>query len=129
MLFADLPSGHSLAYPSPEIKLDMKFGKEGLTFKAPENTGKMLAQRTWGGTLVENLVQAIARDCLAENLLRLDAAGFAIPLHVHDEVVLDVPIGESSVEEVTEIMGQEISWAPGLPLKAAGFECEFYQKD
>lgn len=129
MLFADLPSGHSLAYPSPEIKLDTKFGKDGLTFKAPENTGKMLAQRTWGGTLVENLVQAIARDCLAENLLRLDAAGFAIPLHVHDEVILDVPIGESSVEEVTEIMGQEIAWAPGLPLKAAGFECDFYQKD
>ncbi|MCE3202490.1 DNA polymerase [Paenibacillus sonchi] len=129
MLFADLPSGHSLAYPSPEIKHDTKFGKEGLTFKAPENTGKMLAQRTWGGTLVENLVQAIARDCLAENLLRLDAAGFAIPLHVHDEVILDVPMGVSSVDEVTEIMGQEISWAPGLPLKAAGFECDFYQKD
>ncbi|WP_058301715.1 DNA polymerase [Gorillibacterium timonense] len=129
VLFADLPSGHSLSYPSPEIKPDPKFGKDGLMFKAPEKTGKMATQRTWGGTLVENLVQGIARDCLAENLMRLDEAGYPIVLHVHDEAILDVPIGISSVEEVTEIMGQEISWAPGLPLKAAGFECEFYQKD
>ncbi|MNW27545.1 DNA polymerase I, thermostable [compost metagenome] len=129
VLFADLPSGHSLTYPSPEIKPDTKFGKEGLTFKAPDKTGRMVSQRTWGGTLVENLVQAIARDCLAESLLRLDDAGYNIPLHVHDEVVLDVPIGMGSVEHVTEIMGQPIEWAPGLPLQAAGFECEFYQKD
>lgn len=128
-LFADLPSGHSLAYPKPEIKPDPKFGKEGLSFLVPDNSGRMVRQRTWGGTLVENLVQGIARDCLAENLLRLDAAGYKISLHVHDEVVLEVPIGTGSVEEVTEIMGQPIEWAPGLPLKAAGFECEFYQKD
>ncbi|PRA08862.1 MULTISPECIES: DNA polymerase [unclassified Paenibacillus] len=129
MLFADLPSGHSLSYPSPEIKPDPKFNKEGLSFKAPDKTGRMVRQRTWGGTLVENLVQAIARDCLAESLLRMDRAGFNIPLHVHDEVVLDVPEEISSVEEVTDLMGQPIDWAPGLPLKAAGFECEFYQKD
>ncbi|REK69319.1 DNA polymerase [Paenibacillus paeoniae] len=129
VLFADLPSGHSLAYPSPEIKRDPKFERDGLTFKAPDDSGKMVRQRTWGGTLVENLVQAIARDCLAESLLRLDAAGFAIPLHVHDEVVLDVPVGIGSVDEVTEIMGRPIDWAPGLPLQAAGFECQFYQKD
>lgn len=129
MLFADLPSGHSLAYPSPEIKTDPKFDKEGLTFKAPDKTGRMVSQRTWGGTLVENLVQGIARDCLAESLLRMDAAGYAIPLHVHDEIISEVPIGESSVDEITTIMGQPIDWAPGLPLKAAGFECDFYQKD
>lgn len=129
-LFADLPSGHSLAYPSPQIKPDPKFdGKDGLTFLAPDGSGKMVRQRTWGGTLVENLVQGIARDCLAESLLRLDTAGYRIVLHVHDEVVLEVPIGTGSVEEVTEIMSQPIDWAPGLPLKAAGFECEFYQKD
>lgn len=129
MLFADLPSGHSLSYPSPEIKRDSKFNKDGLTFMAPDKTGRMVRQRTWGGTLVENLVQAIARDCLAESLLRMDRAGFNIPLHVHDEIVLDVPEDTSSVEEVTDLMGQPIEWAPGLPLKAAGFECEFYQKD
>ncbi|BFH13507.1 DNA polymerase [Paenibacillus melissococcoides] len=129
VLFADLPSGHSLAYPSPAIKPDPKFdGKEGLTFKAPDKQGKMVTQRTWGGTLVENLVQAIARDCLAESLLRLDSENYVISLHVHDEVVLEVPIGTGSVEHVTEIMGRPIDWAPGLPLKAAGFECDFYQK-
>ncbi|KQY87060.1 XRE family transcriptional regulator [Paenibacillus sp. Root52] len=129
MLFADLPSGHSLSYPSPEIRPDPKFNKDGLSFMAPDKTGRMVRQRTWGGTLVENLVQAIARDCLAESLLRMDRAGFNIPLHVHDEIVLDVPEDVSSVEEVTDLMGQPIEWAPGLPLKAAGFECEFYQKD
>lgn len=130
MLFADLPSGHSLTYPAPEIRPDPKFdGKEGLVFKAPNGTGQMIRQRTWGGTLVENLVQGIARDCLAESLLRLDAAGFKIPLHVHDEVVLEMPNGFGSVDEVAEIMSQPIDWAPGLPLDAEGFECEFYQKD
>ncbi|BFH59425.1 DNA polymerase [Paenibacillus azoreducens] len=129
VLFADLPSGHSLAYPSPEIKQDSKFNKDGLTFRAPDKSGKMIAQRTWGGTLVENLVQAIARDCLAESLMRLDAHGYEIVLHVHDEAIADAPIGWGSVEEMTEIMSQPIDWAPGLPLQAAGFECDFYQKD
>jgi len=86
-------------------------------------------QRTYGGRLVENLVQAIARDCLAESLMRLDAEEYDIVMHVHDEVVLDVPIGTGSVDHVTEIMSRPIDWAPGLPLKAAGFECSFYQKD
>lgn len=130
VLFADLPSGHSLAYPAPEINPNPKFdGKEGLTFHAPDKTGKMMRQRTWGGTLVENLVQAIARDCLAESLLRLDEAGYIIRLHVHDEVVLDVPFGQGSVEHVTRIMSRPLEWAPELPLAAAGFACDFYQKD
>lgn len=129
ILFADLPSGHSLAYPQAAIKHDTKFNKDGLVFYAQDERNQWSQQRTWGGTLVENLVQAIARDCLAENLLRLDTEGYVIPLHVHDEVVLDVPIGTGSVEHVTEIMSQPISWAPGLPLSAAGFECGFYQKD
>lgn len=128
-LFADLPSGHSLAYPSPKIEPDPKFdGKEGLTFLSPDGSGKMVRQRTWGGTLVENLVQGLARDCLAESLLRLDEAGYRIVLHVHDEVVIEAPEGVGSVEEVAEIMSQEIDWAPGLPLRAEGFECMFYQK-
>lgn len=130
ILFADLPSGHSLSYPAPTIQPDPKFNrKEGLTYRAPDKKGTMMRQRTWGGTLVENVVQAIARDCLAESLLRLDKAGYTIRLHVHDEVVLDVPIGTGSVEQVTQIMGRPIEWAPELPLAAAGFECDFYQKD
>lgn len=128
-LFADLPSGHSLAYPQAEIKYDTKFNKEGLSFYAQDDRSQWVQQRTWGGTLVENLVQAIARDCLAESMIRLDRAGYPIPLHVHDEVVADCPEGFGSVEEMTEIMSQPIDWAPGLPLKAAGFECDFYMKD
>lgn len=128
-LFTDLPSGHSLAYPSPKIEPDPKFdGKEGLTFLAPDSSGRMVRQRTWGGTLVENLVQGIARDCLAESLLRLDDAGYRIVLHVHDEVVLEMPHNVGSAEEVVEIMSRPIDWAPGLPLTAEAFECEFYQK-
>lgn len=129
VLFADLPSGHSLAYPSPEIKLDTKFNKEGLTFKAPDKTKGMMVQRTWGGTLVENLVQAIARDCLAESLLRLAEEGYSTALHVHDEVVLEVAKGTGSVEHVAAVMSAPIDWVHGLPLDAAGFECDFYQKD
>lgn len=128
-LFANLPSGHSLAYPQAEIKPDSKFNKDGLTFFAQDDRGQWSRQRTWGGTLVENLVQAIARDCLAENIVRLHDAGYPVTLHVHDEIVADCPHGFGSVEEMTTIMGEPIDWAPGLPLSAAGFECEFYQKD
>jgi DNA polymerase len=130
MLFADLPSGRSLAYVNPRIKPDPQFGKDGLVFDGMDQVKKKwMSHRTYGGRLVENLVQAIARDCLAESMMRLDKAGYEITMHVHDEVVLDVPIGSGSVERVTEIMGRPIDWAPGLPLSAAGFECDFYQKD
>lgn len=130
ILFADLPSGRSLAYVNPRIKPDPNFGKDGIVFDGMDQVKKKwTSHRTYGGRLVENLVQAIARDCLAESLMRLDAAGYRTVMHVHDEVVLDVPIGTGSVEHVTEIMSQPIDWAPGLPLSAAGFECDFYQKD
>lgn len=130
VLFADLPSGRSLAYVNPRIKPDPNFGKDGIVFDGMDQVKKKwMSHRTYGGRLVENLVQAIARDCLAESLMRLDAEGYEIVMHVHDEVVLDVPIGTGSVDHVAEVMGQPIEWAPGLPLAAAGFECDFYQKD
>ncbi|MTI56132.1 DNA polymerase [Geosporobacter ferrireducens] len=130
MLFADLPSGRSLAYVNPRIKPDPNFNKDGLVFDGMDQVKKKwMSHRTYGGRLVENLIQAIARDCLAESMMRLDAEGYKIIMHVHDEVVLDVPTGTGSVEHVTAVMGREISWAPGLPLSAAGYECDFYQKD
>ncbi|GAV13258.1 DNA polymerase [Paenibacillus sp. NAIST15-1] len=130
MLFADLPSGRSLAYVNPRVKPDPNFSKDGIVFDGmDQQTKKWTSHRTYGGRLVENLVQAIARDCLAVSMERLAAEGYRIVMHVHDEVVLDVPVGTGSVEHVTEIMGRPIEWAPGLPLKAAGFECDFYQKD
>lgn len=130
VLFADLPSGRSLAYVKARLKPDPKFNKDGIVFDGiNQDKKKWMPNRTYGGKLVENLVQAIARDCLAESLIRLDKAGFKTVMHVHDEVVLEVPIGESSVEEVEKIMSEPIRWAPGLPLSAAGFECSFYMKD
>lgn len=130
VLFADLPSGRSLAYVNPRIKPEPNFGKDGLVFDGMDQVKKKwMSHRTYGGKLVENLVQAIARDCLAESMVRLDIEGYKIVMHVHDEVILDTPIGSGSLGHVTSIMGKPISWAPGLPLKAAGFECDFYQKD
>ena len=84
---------------------------------------------TYGPKLVENIVQATARDCLAEALLRLDQAGYKIVMHVHDEAVLEMPEGAGSLEEACEIMAQPLEWAPGLPLPADGFETEYYKKD
>jgi DNA polymerase len=128
VLFIRLPSGRSLAYVHPRIELDERFNKYGLTYEGVE-LGKWCRIRTYGGKLTENIVQAIARDCLAESLLKLDKAGYKIAFHVHDEVVLDVPCGTGSLEEVVEIMGRDIDWAPGLPMRAEGFETDYYKKD
>jgi DNA polymerase len=129
-LFADLPSGRSLAYVRPELKRDERFDKDGLTYEGVDQIKKTWCrQKTYGGKLVENLVQAIARDCLAISMMRLAEAGYQIRLHVHDEVILDVPKEQDAMGDVIAIMGQPISWAPGLPLKAAAFETEFYMKD
>ncbi|MPN51279.1 hypothetical protein SDC9_198922 [bioreactor metagenome] len=84
---------------------------------------------TFGGKLVENIVQAFARDCLAESLKRVEDKGFEVNFHVHDELIVDAPIGISSEEELSKLMGEPISWAPGLPLRADGYECNFYKKD
>lgn len=127
MLFIKLPSGRRLAYVRPQIRPG-KFGKDALSYEAYES-GQWGRTETFGGKLVENIVQAIARDCLAEALLRVDAAGYKTVFHVHDEIVCDMPVGEGSVEELSEIMSQPIDWAPGLPLAADGFECDYYMKD
>lgn len=137
VLFADLPSGRSLAYVNARIKRETiypkdkePFEKDCLVFDGMDQVKKKwMSHRTYGGRLVENLVQAIARDCLAVALVRTEKAGYPTALHVHDEIAADVPIGFGSVEEMTAIMSEPIDWAPGLPLKAAGFETSFYCKD
>lgn len=85
---------------------------------------------TWGGRLVENIVQAFARDILAEAMLRLEDAGFPVVFSVHDEVIVEAPRG-ASVEDVQRIMAQPVDWAPGLDryLHADGYETPFYKKD
>ena len=128
MLFITLPSGRNLAYVKPRIGIN-KFGSEAVTYEGVGATKKWERLESDGPKLVENIVQATARDILAEALLRLNEAGYTIVMHVHDEVVLEVPRGVSSVEEVCQVMSITPTWAKGLLLNAAGFECEFYKKD
>jgi DNA polymerase len=131
MAFIKLPSGRKLAYVKPELGPHRRFeGKNEITYNGVDQMSRKWSRlSTYGGKLVENVVQAIARDCLAESLIRLEREGYRVVMHVHDEVVLEVPIGESSAEQVAEIMGRGIEWAPGLPLTADAFETDYYRKD
>ena len=128
MLFVTLPSGRDLVYVKPKLMLN-KFGREGLTYEGIGTTKKWERIETYGPKIVENIVQAASRDILAEAMIRLDKAGFDIVAHVHDEVICEVPNGESSVEEICSIMSENPKWSDGLPLGADGYECDFYQKD
>ena len=129
VLWMSLPSGRRVAYWGAEYTENRK-GFRSLTYMGTEQkTRKWMRLETWGGKLVENLTQATARDCLKEALLSLAAAGYDIRGHVHDEVIVSEPIGGRSVEAVSSLMGAPISWAPGLPLRADGYECPFYMKD
>ena len=129
ILFITLPSGRKLSYINPVIKKNGN-GFEALCYDGMDQTTKQWKQMdTYGGKLVENLVQAIARDCLAEAMLNLDEAGYKIVMHVHDEVVCEVDADNINLEEVNAIMGRPISWAPGLPLTADSYHSPFYKKD
>ena len=127
-LFIKLPSGRKLAYYKPRIEQEEGFG-ERITYEGVMLAGGWGRNYTWGGKLVENLVQGIARDCLAVSMLRLAKAGYKIVMHVHDEVILEEPYGTGSLENACAIMGQAIDWAPGLLLRADGYETEYYKKD
>lgn len=127
-LFIKLPSGRKLAYYKPRIEQEEGFG-ERITYEGTTLAGGWGRNYTWGGKLVENLVQGIARDCLAVSMLRLAKAGYKIVMHVHDEVILEEPYGTGSLENACAIMGQAIDWAPGLLLRADGYETEYYKKD
>ena len=124
-LAIQLPSGRTLFYQKPRLE-DGKYGEQ-IVFNGIQEQ-KWQAVRTWGGRLVENVVQAIARDCLAHAMLRLEAEGRKIVSHVHDEVIIDAP-PTATVSDVEQIMGEPISWAPGLYLTAKGYEGKFYFKD
>jgi DNA polymerase len=118
-----LPSGRILTY------WDARIEDGGIVFMGQnQTTRKWELTDTWGGKLVENIVQAFARDCLAEAMLRLDDAGYATVFHVHDEIVAEMPDG-TRWQDMAEVMGQPISWAPGLLLRADGYDTKFYMKD
>ena len=123
-LRCQLPSGRQLTY------WDARIEDGSITYmgQGGQSGGGWVKKETWGGKLVENIVQAYARDCLAVAMDRLDAAGFAICFHVHDEVVAEAPKG-TDWREMAEIMGRPIDWAPGLLLRADGYTTDFYMKD
>ena len=129
-LVVGLPSGRSLYYVDPYLKTN-KFGKDAIHYMdLNQTTHKWTENSTYGGKLVENIVQAIARDCLTETLLRLNNRypGSPVVMHIHDEVVMDAE-PDVSVDDICDLMAEPIPWAPGLVLKAAGFESEWYMKD
>lgn len=131
ILFMTLPSGRRIAYVRPKIEMEDEYGRETLTYEGTATTGGWGRLHTWGGKLTENLVQATARDCLAVSILRLDMAGYQIVMHVHDEVIIEASYADSSLslKDVADIMGAPIEWAPGLLLRADGYETKFYMKD
>ena len=129
-LFITLPSGRKISYAYPKIKLDEGSMNECITYYGTvQATGAWGLNRTWGGKLVENIVQATARDCLAAAMLKLDSAGYKIVMHVHDEIISEMPIGQGSLEEVISLMSEPLDWADGLILTADGYETNYYRKD
>mgnify|MGYP003292221123 CR=1 FL=1 len=122
-----LPSGRVLSYWDARIE-DYKDRPSVVFMGQNQTTRKWEKMETWGGKLVENIVQAYARDCLAVALLRLDEAGYRITFHVHDEIIAEAPDG-SRWEDMAEIMGRPIDWAPGLLLRGDGYSTKFYMKD
>ena len=128
MMFITLPSGRRLSYVKPRL-MPNRFNRESLTYEGVGENKKWSRIETYGPKLTENIVQATSRDLLALAMLRLRNAGFEIVMHIHDEAVVEVPEGVSSVDEICRIMSEAPAWAVGLPLRADGYECEFYRKD
>ena len=126
ILFIQLPSKRRLAYPKAKIGMN-RFGGESIVYEGIVVGNKWDKIESYGGKFVENIVQAIARDILAEAMMRLEKKGFNIVMHIHDEVVIESD--SSSIEEVNQIMSVVPEWADGLILDADGFESEFYKKD
>ena len=125
MLFIELPSGRSLSYVKPKIGTN-QFGGESITYWGTGTAKKWERLETFGGKLVENITQAIARDilCFAMNTLR----SYHIVATVHDEIIIECP-QETSLEYICQQMSITPPWAEGLVLNADGYECEFYKKD
>ena len=123
-LFAKLPSGRRLAYYQPRL------GNNGLEFWGTDSRlgGRWAKLDTYGGKLAENITQAVARDLLADAMLRVEAAGYPVVMHVHDEIVSEVPKDFGSLAEFEELICQMPDWATGLPMAVEGFECERYRK-
>lgn len=129
VLFIQLPSGRPIAYWDPKV-MDTEMGPRITYMTQNQTTRKWERCETYGGKLTENIVQSVARDCLAEKMKLLESMGYPIVFHVHDELILDVPREDKEAAALVDrIMGEPIDWAPGLPLKGGTYECDFYRKD
>ncbi len=126
VLFIRLPNGRSIAYVKPVI-MNNEISYMGLN----QTTRQWTRITTWGGKLTENVVQSIARDCLCDTLATLEAENFRPVMHVHDEVICEVPKDEADARlaRLTEIMGTPPAWAPDIVLTADGFQSDYYKKD
>lgn len=128
-LLLHLPSGRWLVYPKARIG-ENRFGSPSIIYEGLEQTTRRWGElETYGGKLTENLIHGIARDCLGAAMLRLEAAGYKIVAHIHDEVVLDVPQDFGSLADAIRIMTQNEPWNEGLLMNADGFEGAYYKKD
>ncbi|MCM1190534.1 MAG: DNA polymerase [bacterium] len=130
-LFIQLPGGRKLCYWDTKLKLDANTGRESIIYMGVNQTTKQWGEiETYGGKLVENIVQAVARDCLAAAMTRVSALGYRIVMHVHDEMIVDVPNTDTEApDRINAIMAQPLAWAAGLPLKGDTYETPFYRKD
>ena len=129
VLFIRLPSGRPIAYWDPKV-MDTEMGPRITYMTQNQTTRKWERCETYGGKLTENIVQSVARDCLADKMKLLESIGYPIVFHVHDEMILDVPREDKQAAKlVDKIMAEPIEWAPGLPLKGGTYECDFYRKD
>lgn len=127
-LTVQLPSGRRLFYPRPFLQ-ENQFGKMAVHYSAlGQQSHKWEVTSTYGGKMTENIVQAVARDCLAEVLKRIENLGLQVVFHVHDEVIIDAPV-DVTVEQICSLMAEPVPWAEGLVLKGAGFENGYYMKD
>ena len=124
-----LPSRRKLYYANPQLGVN-SWDKPSILYSGVNQTTKQWTQlETYGGKLVENCIQAIARDCLALAIEHLEAAGYQVVFHVHDEVVIDCPADRADLDDVVRLMTQPIPWAPDLPLNADGWVGDFFRKD
>lgn len=131
-LYIELPSGRHLVYLRPHLGRN-RFGSDAILYTglggSKTTAGRWGTLETYGGKLSENLVQAIARDCLCAAMKRLTDAGYKICAHIHDEVILEMPEGKGSLDDAVRIMCQNEPWNEGLVMTADGFEAKYYQKD
>lgn len=128
LLMIEIPSGRSLAYPKARIS-ENDWGAPVVEYMGLDINRKWAKLKTYGGKLVENIVQATARDLLAVSMLRLDNAGFNIVGHVHDEVIVEMPKNSNGLAKIEKIMSKPVKWAEGLNLNSDGFTSPFYMKD